>query len=54
MSLVNHIAAFTNALGADHPEIVFGFASMDWQTDDDRNRFIDELIALNNGKKIGA
>jgi hypothetical protein len=54
MSLVNHISAFTNALGADHPDIVFSFASMNWKTDEDRNQFIDELIALNDNKKIGS
>jgi hypothetical protein len=54
MSLVNNISAFTNALGADHPDIVFSFASMDWKSEDDRNQFIDELVALNNNQKIGS
>jgi hypothetical protein len=53
MSLVNHIAAFTNVLGTEHPDIVFGFASIDWQNDEDRNQFINELVALNNNQKIG-
>lgn len=54
MDLVNHIAAFTNVLGADHPEIVFGFASADWKSEEDRNQFIDELMSLNNNQKIGS
>lgn len=54
MSLVNHISAFTNALGADHPDIVFSFASMDWKTDQDRNDFIQELLSINDNKKIGS
>jgi hypothetical protein len=53
MSLVNHIAAFTNVLGTRHPDIVFGFASIDWQSDEDRNQFINELVSLNNNQKIG-
>jgi hypothetical protein len=53
MSLVNHIAAFTNVLGTQHPDIVFGFASIDWQSDEDRNQFINELVSLNNNQKIG-
>lgn len=53
MKLVDHISAFTNALGSDHPEIVFGFASMDWKSDQDRNEFINELYSLNDNKRIG-
>jgi hypothetical protein len=53
MSLENHIAAFTNVLGSQHPDIVFGFASIDWASDDQRNQFINELITLNDNKKIG-
>ena len=54
MSLVNHIAAFTNVLGVEHPDIVFAFASADWANDDERNTFIKELIELNDNKKIGS
>lgn len=54
MGLVNHISAFTNALGADHPDIVFGFASMDWKNDQDRNDFIEELLSMNDNKKVGS
>ena len=53
MSLVNHISAFTNILGPQFPDIVFAFASADWQSDDDRNKFINELLELNDNKKIG-
>jgi hypothetical protein len=54
MSLVNNIAAFTNIIGTEHPDIVFAFASADWQNDDERNKFISELLELNDNKKIGS
>jgi len=53
MSLVKHIAAFTNMFGAENAHIVFPFASIDWESDDDRNAFLNELTALNNNQKIG-
>lgn len=53
MDLVNNIAAFTNIIGSEHPDIVFAFASADWQSEDERNNFITELLALNDNKKIG-
>jgi hypothetical protein len=53
MSLVNNIEAFTNVLGAKNPDIVFGFASIDWKNPDERDQFISELVKLNDNKKIG-
>ena len=53
MSSVNHIAAFANVIGVRNPEVVFPFATIDWQSDHDRNQFINELVQLNDNQKIG-
>lgn len=53
MNLVDNIAAFTNVLGTKNPDIVFGFASVEWKSAEERNQFIGELIKLNGNKKIG-
>lgn len=53
MSFANHIAAFTNALGSGNPDIVLALAQVDWQSDEDRNDFIDSLVKLNGNKRIG-
>lgn len=52
MNLAKHIAAFTNMLGAQNAHVVFPFASADWETDDDRNDFLSELLTLNNNERI--
>ena len=53
MNLVDNITAFTNVLGTKNPDIVFGFANLNWKNEDERNGFIDELVKLNGNKKIG-
>jgi len=53
VNLVKHIAAFTNMLGAENAHVVFPFASIDWSTEEERNGFLNELLVLNNNKKIG-
>jgi hypothetical protein len=53
MNLANNIAAFTNMFGAQNADIVFPFASIDWENDDDRNQFLNELLVMNDGKLIG-
>lgn len=53
MNLVKHIAAFTNMLGAENAHVVFPFASADWENDDDRNAFLNELLTLNDNQRIG-
>lgn len=53
MDLANHIAAFTNMFGSNNPDIVFPFAMIDWQSNDDRNQFLNELLDMNEGKRIG-
>ena len=53
MNLVDNIAAFTNVLGTRNPDVVFGFATIPWESVDSRNKFIGELLQLNDNKKIG-
>ena len=54
MLLAKHIAAFSNAFGDKEHDIILPFATIDWSTEDDRNQFINELISLNDGKRIGS
>lgn len=53
MNLVDNISAFTNVIGPKFPDVVFGFASIDWKSEEDRNQFISELVSLNDNQKIG-
>lgn len=53
MNLSENIAAFTNAIGSENPDVVFGLANIDWNSEDDRNSFIHELVKLNNNQRIG-
>jgi hypothetical protein len=53
MALSHDIAAFTNLLGVQNAHIVFPFAVNDWQTKEDRDAFINELLILNDNQKIG-
>lgn len=53
MGLVNHISAFTNIIGSEHPDIAYAFASANWENDGERNQFINELLELNDNQKIG-
>jgi len=53
MALSRNIAAFSNLLGVENAHVVFPFALTDWQNDDDRDAFINELLILNDNQKIG-
>lgn len=53
MELARNIAAFTNMFGAQNAEVLFPFALVNWETEDDRNQFLNELADLNGGKLIG-
>ena len=53
MSLDRNIAAFTNLLGQRTPEITFAFALVPWESPEERNKFISELVEINNGFRIG-
>jgi hypothetical protein len=51
--LDKNIVAFTNLFGAENAHIVFSFAVNDWQSKEDRDAFINELLILNDNQKIG-
>jgi hypothetical protein len=41
---VKDITAFVDALGYDEPAIILSLAQVPWESDDDRDGFIDYLI----------
>jgi hypothetical protein len=49
MYLAKNIAAFVNLFGPDDPDLIMSMASIPWQSADDRNGFINELVNINNG-----
>lgn len=53
MSLDKNIAAFSNLFMHKAPEIIFAFSVIDWESPEDRNKFISEMIKANNGYRIG-
>lgn len=53
MNLARNIAAFTNMFGARNAEVLFPFALVNWESEDDRNQFLNELMYLNGGQRIG-
>jgi len=53
MSLDKNIAAFANFFNFKAPEIAFAFSVIDWETPEERNKFISEMIVLNDGYRIG-
>lgn len=53
MKLANNIAAFVNFFGMEDPDLVMTFSLIPWETDNDRNAFLNELVHMNNGSLIG-
>lgn len=53
MILAKNIAAFTNMFGEHNADVIMPFSLVDWETEDDRNKFLTELLVMNNGYKIG-
>lgn len=53
MKLANNIAAFVNFFGMEDPDLVMAFSLIPWETDDDRNAFLNELVDINNGSLLG-
>jgi len=49
MFLANNISAFVNVFGFDDPDFIMSFASIPWESTDERNGFINELVNMNNG-----
>lgn len=44
--LMNDIAAFVNVLGVEEPDLVWYLANVEWESDSERNAFIDEIGKL--------
>ncbi len=53
MKLANNIAAFVNFFGMEDPDLVMAFATVPWESDNERNAFLNELVSINNGNLIG-
>lgn len=53
MKLANNIAAFVNFFGMEDPDLVMSFSTIPWESDNERNAFLNELAAINNGNLIG-
>lgn len=52
MSLAKDVAAFANVFGMRDPDLIMAFASVPWESEQERNYFINELIDMNNGSLI--
>ena len=50
MLLVNNITSFLNVFGVEEPDLVMTLATMPWRSEDDRDGFINEIVAMNNGE----
>jgi len=50
MLLVNNITSFLNVFGIEEPDLVMTLATMPWKSEDDRDGFINEIVAMNNGE----
>jgi hypothetical protein len=53
MSLDKNIAAFSNFFNYKAPEIIFAFSVVNWESPEERNKFISEMVELNDGRRIG-
>ena len=53
MSLDRNIAAFSNVFNFKSPEIILAFSVINWESPEERNKFIAELIQANDGYRIG-
>ncbi len=52
MKLANNVTAFVNMFGISDPDFVMAFASIPWESDSDRNSFINELVDINSGALV--
>lgn len=53
MNFQENVAAFVNVFGVENSEVAFPFGLVDWESADDRNKFIGQILELNNNEKIG-
>ena len=49
LSLKKNIAAVTDAVGANNIGLVWGLSNVNWQSEQDRDDFLRELVAGNSG-----
>ena len=49
MYLAKNVAAFVNFFGMQEPDFIMSFATIPWQSEQDRNGFLNELAYMNNG-----
>jgi hypothetical protein len=52
VKLANNVTAFVNMFGISDPDFVMAFASIPWESDNDRNSFINELVDINSGALV--
>jgi hypothetical protein len=45
--------AFSNFFNYKAPEIILAFSVVDWESSEERNKFISEMVKLNDGYRIG-
>lgn len=53
MSLEQNVAAFVNIFGVENSDVAFPLGLVEWESSDDRNKFIAQLLQFNNNEKIG-
>ena len=53
MNFQENVAAFVNVFGVENSEVAFPFGLVEWESPDDRNKFIAQILELNNNEKIG-
>ena len=49
MFLAKNVAAFVNLFGPEDPDLIVSLAAIPWESEDERNGFINELVSMNNG-----
>lgn len=49
MLIARDIAAFVNVLGTGNPDLVWSLATVGWESEDDRNAFINEVNKFKGG-----
>jgi hypothetical protein len=53
MNFQENVASFVNVFGVENSEVAFPFGLVEWESSDDRNKFIAQILKLNNNEKIG-
>lgn len=53
MNLQENVAAFVNIFGVENSDVAFPLGLIEWESADDRNKFIAQIVQFNNGEKVG-